>query len=788
MSLGATITLLLGLSALVATGLGAVLMRRRREPGGLALAVMCGCVAVWAWANAVQINTADRDLKRLTVIVAFTCICGTVYSFWRAIIERAPWPWRVPAWASSLLAAPAVVTIALVSASEVPGPFFRELDIPAGTGPVVGEPGPWFLMHMFWAYGLGIWALAGFGWLAFQAPQTHRRQSVLMLAAVATPLVANAALATGAVPLQGHDPTPIAAVFATLGLAWGIHRLRVLDVEAGLLPIARDMVVESMTEGVVVVDRAGRVVDINPAAQALLGTAGRAAVAAPVRRLIPGWRGDPEPDARWEFSSPEGPVDRTVEARAGALQGHGRRGGTLVLLRDVTDQIAARAALESSAAEHLHASRHDPLTGLPNRAMLFGRLREALAGEAGCALLILDLDGFKGLNDTFGHRAGDRVLRELAVRLEHSVDPEALVARLAGDEFAVLMPGPDRDAATAAAGRLLSAFRVPFSVGGTEVALGASIGVAFGPDHGSDADDLVHAADVAMYHAKRTAGRWAVYHADLDARRPERLILRHELRRALEEHELTLHYQPQVSADGRVRAVEALVRWRHPGRGLLMPDAFLPVTEDTELICRLTDEVLDLALGDLARWRTLDPGLRLSVNVSSLDMRDPALHERVTTALARHAAPAGSLTLEITENALMIARDGASQLERLRAGGVRVSLDDFGTGLGPLTTLRELPVDELKIDRSFVAGMDDRARDAALVGGLIRMGHDLGLSVVAEGVETHAGVSALRGLGCDLLQGYLVGRPGPWEGLADAHVDFGGMAGSIALIASGKAR
>ena len=373
------------------------------------------------------------------------------------------------------------------------------------------------------------------------------------------------------------------------------------------------------------------------------------------------------------------------------------------------------------------------------------------------------------------------------MRREHAADPEAVVARLAGDEFAVLMPLPDRPAAEAAAGRLLGALRVPFGVGGTEVSLGASIGIAFGPGDGADADDLVHAADVAMYHAKRTAGRWATYHADLDGRRPERLILRHELRRALEEHELTLHYQPQAGVDGRVRGVEALVRWRHPERGLLMPDAFLPVTEDTELIRRLTDEVLDIGLADLVRWRSVIPGLRLAVNVSSLDLRDPALHDRVTSALARHRAPAGALTLEITENALMVARDGVTQLERLRSGGVRVSLDDFGTGVGPLTTLRELPVDELKIDRSFVSGMDHRASDAALVGGLIRMGHELGLSVVAEGVETTAGVGALRRLGCDLLQGYLVGRPGPWEALADACVDLGdpdGRPGDGALTAA----
>ena len=762
MSLDATVTLLLGLSAIASAGLTCVLLPRRSEPGGVALIVMSGCVAGWACANAVQINAADHDLKRLTVSVAFACICGTTYCFWRAVVERAPWPFRVPPRVSTLLAAPALVTIVLVSATDAPGPFFLELDVPAGRGPVVGQPGPWLVLHLIWAYGLMIWALAGFGWLALQVSRRDRRLSALMVAAVSSPLVANSVLATGAAPLGGNDPTPIAAVLAAIGLAWAVGRMNLLDVETGLMPIARDVVVESMTEGVVVIDQRGRIVDMNPAAGGLLSIAPRQSVAQAAERVLPGWPDDPAGAGSWEFAAPGEAAGCIVEARLGSLNGRGRRSGTLVLLRDVTEQRGARSALERSAAEHLHASQHDPLTGLPNRAMLFSRLRTALEGGAGCALLILDLDGFKGLNDTFGHRAGDRVLSELAVRLEHTADADALVARMAGDEFAVVLPRPERTPATAVAERLLSVFRVPFTVGETEVALGASVGLALGPEHGSDADDLVHAADVAMYHAKRTAGRWAVYHADLDARRPERLILRHELRRALENHEFTLHYQPQATPGGEVMAVEALVRWRHPQRGLLMPEAFLPVTEDTELICRLTDEVLDLALRDLGRWRAEAPALRMSANLGSLDIRDPALPERVLAALARHGVPAPSLTLEVTENALIVAR-GARHLERLRAHGVRIALDDFGTGVGPLTTLRDLPVDELKIDRSFVAAMDHRERDAALVGSLIRMGHDLRLSVVAEGVETTAGAATLRGLGCDLMQGYLVGRPRPFD-------------------------
>jgi len=621
---------------------------------------------------------------------------------------------------------------------------------------VFAEPGTWYVVHLLWAYGLMIWALAGFAWLVLRVPGSRLRYRALTIGSVTAPLLVNTLLATGWRPLEMHDPTPIATLLATGGLFWGVRRMRMLDIDIGLLPVARDLVVESMSEGVVVIDRQGRVVDLNPAAAALLGTGTAVAIGGPVEHAVPGWRDD---DARrsWEFASPGHTPPRTVEARTGVLDGDR---GRLVLLRDVTAQRTARAALELSLARHEHASQHDALTGLPNRIPLFGRVRLALNDPRGVTLMILDLDGFKALNDTFGHRAGDRVLRELALRLRQAVGPDDLVARLAGDEFAVVIAGADTVAAWTTGQRLLGSLSAPFHVAETEVGLSASLGVAFGPAHGADVDDLVHAADVAMYHAKRTAARWAVYQADLDGRRPERLILRHELRRALADHELTLHYQPQATPDGSLCAVEALVRWRHPTRGLLGPEAFLPVCEDTELICRLTDEVLDIALGDLARWGDGHRELRVSVNLSSLDVRDPGLPDRVARAMRRHGLTGSRLTLEVTENALVASRDGLAQLERVRDQGVRVSLDDFGTGVGPLAALRELPVDELKIDRSFVAGMA-RPREAALVGGLIRLGHDLGLSVVAEGVQDQGTVVLLADMGCDLLQGYHVGRPEP---------------------------
>jgi diguanylate cyclase (GGDEF)-like protein len=457
-----------------------------------------------------------------------------------------------------------------------------------------------------------------------------------------------------------------------------------------------------------------------------------------------------------------GSSDRVLEATVNPIGGRDPHSACVVMLRDVTERRQAARALEESDLQHRHQSRHDPLTGLANRTLLFERLRDALGGNAGgSALLILDLDGFKDLNDTFGHRAGDEVLKELGARLARAAGADAMVARLAGDEFAVLLAGGDHEEAVTVAFRLRDALRVPFPVEGTEVGLGGSIGVAHSPAHGIEADDLVHAADVAMYHAKRNATGVAVYASSIDVRRPDRLILRQELRHAIGAGELEVHYQPQCARDGRLVGAEALVRWRHPARGLLMPHDFLQLAEESDLICEITDAVLAIALRDAARWDAPGAGLRVAVNISARDLRDPRLPGRVSRALAASGVAAGGLTLEVTENGLATALDASEHLVALRADGVRVSLDDFGTGFAPLATLREMPVDELKIDRSFVRGIDEAGRDAALVGGLIRLGHDLGLTVVAEGVETRQGADHLEALDCDVLQGYLVGRPRP---------------------------
>ena len=421
-----------------------------------------------------------------------------------------------------------------------------------------------------------------------------------------------------------------------------------------------------------------------------------------------------------------------------------------------------------------HEALHDALTGLANRTMLLERteavLRERRRTGGHAALFLLDLDRFKEINDTLGHPTGDRVLALVAARLQASLRPEDVVARLGGDEFAVLLPQVrDVEAAREVADRLRAGLADPFHLDRLVIDVQASIGIAMFPEHGGSFDRLHQRADVAMYLAKGDGRGVEVYSPEKDNHSPERLSMLGELRKAIEHGQLEVHYQPQgavASPGGDVVGVEALVRWRHPTRGLVMPDEFIPVAEQSDLMVRLTDEVLDQALAQAAQWRAPrgHPDVRVAVNVSARDLGDPGFADRVADALTRHQVPAELLVLEITERLLI--GDfalGAEVLGRLRAIGVRISLDDFGTGYSSLTLLKALPVNQIKIDRSFVASIHDVEADATIVRSIVELAHGLGLGVVAEGVETQESLRSLATIGCDHVQGWLVGRPMPTE-------------------------
>jgi diguanylate cyclase (GGDEF)-like protein len=433
----------------------------------------------------------------------------------------------------------------------------------------------------------------------------------------------------------------------------------------------------------------------------------------------------------------------------------------LLLVPLIGVYISGRQTVRTATAEHL--ARHDSLTELPNRRWFLESVGVALKNpslQAG-GLLLVDLNGFKEINDTLGHHHGDLVLQEVGPRLRAAFRSEDLVARLGGDEFAVFMPGADIDAAQAAVGRLQDALHTPVVVDGIEIELDASIGLAWYPDHGGDVDTLLQRADVAMYRAKATHHPLVTYRAEDDSHSPERLVIAADLRRALAADQLVLHYQPQVElGHGRPVAAEGLVRWHHPQRGLLGPPEFIEVAERTGLIKDLTYRVLDLGLSDLRDWADDGRELSLSLNVSVRSLLDRRFPEEVEKLLSRHGVDGTALTLELTESSLMVDPEVAKKTMRhLAELGVSVAIDDFGTGYSSLAYLTDLPIGELKIDKSFVRAMGSDARNAIVVRSTIELAHNLGLRTVAEGIEDSFTFERLRALGCELAQGFHMSKP-----------------------------
>jgi diguanylate cyclase (GGDEF)-like protein len=428
--------------------------------------------------------------------------------------------------------------------------------------------------------------------------------------------------------------------------------------------------------------------------------------------------------------------------------------------------VAVRRAA-TIAAEHEVAALHDPLTGLPNRTLLMERLRQAL-DEARhqsrpVGLLMLDLDHFKEINDTLGHPVGDELLRLVAARLTDALRPGDTVARLGGDEFAVVVPDATAQTASHIAQRVATSLSEAFRLVEVSLNVEASVGIAVSPDHGRDAESLIRYADVALYTAKQSRGAHAIYDPQLDEHSVERLALMGELRQGIQSGELVVYYQPKVSVrSGRLVGVEALVRWRHPTLGLLSPARFIPAAENTGLIEPLTEWVIDEALAAARRWREEGLYLSVAVNVSARHITNLNLPGQIKAALAKHELPAETLVVEVTESCLMAdPMRTRIVLGQLRQAGVAVSIDDFGTGYSSFANLRDLPVTEIKIDRSFVAATVESTANTAIVKSTIELGHNLGLEVVAEGVESQPCLDILTAMGCDLVQGYLFAPPIP---------------------------
>ena len=404
------------------------------------------------------------------------------------------------------------------------------------------------------------------------------------------------------------------------------------------------------------------------------------------------------------------------------------------------------------------------------------------------AVMLIDLDHFKEINDTLGHHAGDRLLEEVARRLETSLGSGDTVARLGGDEFGVLLPSLSSVGdADVVARRLLAGLREPFSIEGLTLEIDASIGIACHPAHGTDVEALIQRADIAMYAAKESGGGHAMFEARLDRFSPRRLSLAGGLRAAIQNGEISLFFQPKAElATGRVIGVEALARWEHPRLGLVGPSEFVPIAEQTGLITPLTSYVLDAALRQLREWHDRGQELTIAVNLSARSFLDAQLAVEIPRLLEKWGVDARHLELEITESMLMLDPGRAqATLERLSRIGLTLSVDDFGTGYSSLANLKRLPVDCIKIDKSFVMDMAIDPSDAAIVRSTVDLAHNLGLRVVAEGVESRETWTRLAELGCDFAQGFYVSRPVPAADLehlldepAAAQPALQGLAGS----------
>ena len=431
----------------------------------------------------------------------------------------------------------------------------------------------------------------------------------------------------------------------------------------------------------------------------------------------------------------------------------------LLNLRDVSE----RTKLEYALTQHAFT---DQLTGLPNRTLLHDRAEQSLALAArhghAAALLLIDLDRFKEVNDTLGHHYGDVLLQQMAERLGTVLRDSDTVARLGGDEFAVLLPQiATIDDAIAVAEKIRAAIEAPFLVEGLTMDVDASIGLAAYPDHAGNPDELLQRADVAMYAAKAAHLEYVVYETRLDQHSPRRLGLLGQVRRAIANGELVVFYQPKAEArSGRVIGLEALVRWQHPEHGLLGPDEFIPLAETTGLIRPLTSYVLETAVRECRTWQDAGHDLSVAVNVSARCLLDLSLPVEIAGLLGKYAITAHRLVLEITESAIMSDPNRALEvLNRLHALGVRLSIDDFGTGYSSMAYLKNLPVHELKVDRSFVTHMRQQQSERVIVRSTVDLAHNLGLQVVAEGVEDKETWQELDLLGCDAIQGYHLAKP-----------------------------
>ena len=717
----------------------------RRAPFYIDFSIDAAAIPVVSYVDVLTGTVPDAQVRGRSVIVGATAL---------ELGDRAPVPLH----------------------AAVPGPLLQALAFESlVSGRALSRTPSWVVI------GLTLIAALGLG-------RTMQRRSwragLAMLGAGGAALFGAALLAQRWTPLI----VDIAPAGAALGGCFGLALMKRIDQQemkawlASLrvrqVELRMRHVVENCSEAIVTLDPRGQVETLNRAAETLFGRPAREMLGRPFSDLVP--------DASHAGGGTAGPRDTAavLRQRAGMTRPDGRRltldlavssfvpdgrPVRVVFLQDVTERLSQQEKLR-------HQAMHDALTDLPNRACLFERMRQTRqerGGAAGAAaLLMLDLDRFKEINDTLGHVTGDRLLCEIAGRLRGRLEPGGLLARLGGDEFAVLLPDADRARAQSAAMRLAEALAAPFDLEGMSLQVEGSVGIALSPEHGRDPGLLLQRADVAMYMAKRHRRTVCVYDPQVDANSLRHLALHGELREAIDRDSLELHYQPKIDLSTEsVVGAEALLRWSHPQHGPLSPVEFIPLAERTGLIKPLTHWVVRHALEEAARWAATGLTLPMSVNCSARNLLEEDLPRTIGALLDRSGVEASRLVLEITETAII--EDPARSLrvlKELAALGVKISIDDFGTAYSSLDYLRKLPAAELKIDRSFVSGLGRDAGDAMIVRATVRLARDFGLQSVAEGIESRQVMDMLRSFGCHQGQGHYFSPPLPSDRFRAWHL------------------
>ncbi len=765
------LTALAGLGSLTAAVL---IWRRRRVPGAWHLGVMMASCALWclcAVGELLATTTMHTLFWAKLSYFAIVAIGPSWLLFCLSYTGRLPTAPRSRAWLQGSLAVVPALTVFFIYLWPQVRLMWSSLPLspPRFGQPLLMEHGPWFPLWVGFSY---LALLLGSSFLLYTVLRYVKiltAQALTLVLAIALPLLTSLAYVFEYRALRGLDITAPALAISGALVIFAIKRLEALDVSPAVVPEAHATLWEDMRDGVVIVDHHLRVLSANHAAEALLAGTEETLAGRQLNGLFGGAQLPlPGEEPAFDDLTPSEIIvhdasgtERYLEILASRLGGEDHVGGYALVMRDIT----RRKQLEEELRSRVW---HYELTGLPNRGALREELARALRGRKSksaspqLAVFLISFAHFREINGTFGHEAGDKLLRSAARRLRTKCDASAFVARLDGDKFAVVLSERDAAVAIAAAASLRRQLTAPFSVHRQKVLLPACIGIALHPHHGSDASTLLRHADVARIAAKESPQGVALYRAEEDPNSPQRLALLHELRKATATGALTLNYQPEIElASQRVIRVEALARWPQADGSTILPGEFIPLAEQNGLLPAISTWALNTALAQLgAREETRD--VSVAVNLSPIDLRDPGLVRRVERALEKTGAHPDSLWLEITETSIMHDPEQARRLlTDLRRLGVCTAIDDFGVGHSSLAYLHTLPACDVKIDASFTRDVDSRSSDAAIVRAIATLAHDLGLTVTAEGVETPSALDCLRELGCDHVQGYVIARPMP---------------------------